>query len=87
MSLVPLRLHCSLNANSTQDLIVQATTFTVPDPVATVAHPMLDSLRTSVPSKLYAKAGSLLVQLLHPDLSRRATAQQALASDFFTTEV
>ena len=66
---------------------MQATTFTVPDPVATVAHPMLETLQKAVPSKVYAKAGRLLVQLLHPDLNRRATAQQALASNFFITEV
>lgn len=85
--LTSILLKVSLNTNSAHDLIVQATTFTVPDPVATVAHPMLDSLQKAVPSKVYAKAGSLLVQLLHPDLTKRATAQQALASDFFTTEV
>ena len=44
---------------------------------------MLDSLQKAVPSKVYARVGSLLVQLLHPDLSKRATAQQALASDLF----
>ena len=48
---------------------------------------MLQTLQKIVPSKVYAKAGSLLVQLLHPDLNRRATAQQALASNFIITEV
>lgn len=45
---------------------------------------MLNNLRKAVPSKAYAKAGSLLVQLLHPDVSKRTTAKQALATDFFT---
>ena len=70
-----------------QHMVVQAKVFTVPDPVATVAHPMLDDLQKAVPSKVYAKVGSLLMQLLHPDLSKRATVQQALASNLFATGV
>ena len=63
---------------------VQAKVFTVHDPVAKVAHPMLGDLQKAVPRKVY---GSLLVMLLNPDLSKRATAQQALASDFLATAV
>ena len=69
-------------------MIVQAKTYTVPDPVTAVAHPMLDSLQNAVPSKVYAKVGSLLLQkmhLLHPDVSQRATAKQALKNAFFKT--
>ena len=64
--------------------MVQAKTFNVTDPVANVAHPMLDSLQKAVPSQAYAEAGALVMQLLHPSRSERLTVQQALATDFFT---
>ena len=63
--------------------MMQATTFDVTDPVARVAHPMLDNLQKAVPSKTYAGAGALLMHLLHPVRTERATAQQALTSQFF----
>lgn len=64
--------------------MVQAETFNVKDPVASVAHPMLEDLRKAVPSQAYAEAGALLMQLLHPSRSERLTVQEALATEFFT---
>ena len=63
--------------------LLQAQALTVPDAVATCAHPLLSGLQRAVPSRAYGQAATLLVQLLQPDMHTRATAQQALASDFF----
>lgn len=62
---------------------MQAQAVAVPGHVASSAHPVLNNLRRAVPSKAYAQAGALLVHLLQPDVSKRATAKQALGSQFF----
>lgn len=67
--------------------MVQATIFTGTDLVDRVAHPMLDNLQKAVPSKAYGQAAALLMQLLNPVCTNRALAQQALASEFFTTDL
>lgn len=64
-------------------MLLQAQALTVPDAIATCAHPLLSTLRRAVPSRAYAQAAALLVHLLQPDMNTRATAQQALASEFF----
>ncbi len=53
------------------------------DAAETRSHELLENLYNAcAQDEQYMKAASLLMHLLHPDVSSRATAQQALDSDF-----
>ena len=67
-------------------MLLQAQALTVPDAVATCSHPLLSNLQRALPGRAYPQAAALLVQLLQPDMDTRATAQQALASQFFNQD-
>ena len=54
------------------------------DAVGNKAPPMLHALRNAfADDESYNKAKSLLMDMLHPDISSRAKVQQALASPLF----
>ena len=74
-----------LTACLTSGCDVQAESYLIPDAVITAgAHGILDGLYDclTVPG-LYEVAAPLVRHLLHPEVTERATAKQALANIFF----
>lgn len=78
---------CLLKAARQQfkhECVLQAEAYTQADAVGEGAPPMLHALWNAISDDdKYQKAKSLMMQLLHPDISMRASVKQALASDFF----
>ncbi len=78
---------CLLKAarqQSKHECVLQAEAYIQADAVEEGAPPMLHALWNPISDDdEYQKATSLMMHLLHPDLSKRASVKQALASDFF----
>ena len=62
---------------------MQSKCYNTPDAVGQDAHPMLHNLRRAIADdETYTEAKCLLMDMLHPDMGKRATVPQAMASAF-----
>ena len=66
---------------------VQAASYEAPDAIATCAHPVLKHLRHQMADEArYLEVATLVRQLCHPDVTARATADDALNSSLLMSQ-